>query len=46
MRGWTAPPPHVHHMTFDLAEFLEGIGEQPPRATGATGVRPLAPTAE
>ena len=43
MRGWTAPPPHVHHMTFDLAEFLEGIGEKAPRATG---VRPLAPTAE
>jgi len=43
MRGWTAPPPHVHHMTFDLAQFLEGIGDEPPRATG---VRPLAPTAK
>ena len=26
MRSWAAPPAHVHHMTFDLAEFLEGIG--------------------
>jgi putative hydrolase of the HAD superfamily len=25
MRNWAAPPAHVHHMTFDLAEFLEGI---------------------
>jgi hypothetical protein len=33
-------------MTFDLAEFLEGIEREPPRTTGATGVRPLAPTAE
>jgi putative hydrolase of the HAD superfamily len=31
MRTWTAPPAHVHHMTFDLAEFLETIGGPPPR---------------
>src|SRR5262245_50166034 len=29
MRGWAAPPPHVHHMTYDLAGFLEGIGVGP-----------------
>jgi hypothetical protein len=44
MRSWAAPPAHVHHMTYDLAEFLEGIGRQPVRETGVrgTGVRPLA----
>jgi putative hydrolase of the HAD superfamily len=27
MRSWSAPPLHVHHMTYDLAEFLEqGVG--------------------
>jgi putative hydrolase of the HAD superfamily len=26
MRSWVAPPAHVHHMTFDLTEFLEAIG--------------------
>jgi hypothetical protein len=25
MRSWSAPPPHVHHMTYDLAEFLMGV---------------------
>jgi putative hydrolase of the HAD superfamily len=25
MRSWTAPPAHVHHMTYDLAEFLERV---------------------
>jgi putative hydrolase of the HAD superfamily len=34
MRSWTAPPAHVHHMTFDLAGFLEGIGVQSRRAGG------------
>src|SRR5262245_28575415 len=29
MRSWVAPPPHVHHMTYDLAGFLEGIGAAP-----------------
>jgi putative hydrolase of the HAD superfamily len=33
MRSWTAPPPHVHHMTYDLAQFLEGIRP----AAGASG---------
>ena len=36
MRSWQAPPPHVHHMTFDLLEFLAQIGH--------SGVRPLAAT--
>ena len=25
IRGWLEPPAHVHHMTHDLAGFLEGI---------------------
>ena len=29
MRSWVAPPAHVHHMTYDLAAFLEGIGVRP-----------------
>jgi putative hydrolase of the HAD superfamily len=37
MRSWTAPPAHVHHMTFDLAEFLGAIerpaGGQTPEDT-------------
>ena len=24
IRGWVEPPEHVHHMTHDLAGFLEG----------------------
>jgi putative hydrolase of the HAD superfamily len=31
MRSWAAPPAHVHHMTYDLAEFLETIGGPVPR---------------
>ena len=31
MRRWVAPPAHVHHMTFDLAEFLEQVRGQTPR---------------
>ena len=30
IRGWMAPPAHVHHMTYDLAEFLESVGGQAP----------------
>jgi putative hydrolase of the HAD superfamily len=38
MRSWQAPPPHVHHMTFDLAGFLKGLAP-----VGALmGVSPLA----
>ena len=25
IRAWVEPPAHVHHMTHDLAEFLEGV---------------------
>jgi hypothetical protein len=25
IRAWAAPPEHVHHMTHDLAGFLEGV---------------------
>jgi putative hydrolase of the HAD superfamily len=45
MRSWAAPPTHVHHMTYDLTEFLETIGEQVGVAR-ATAVRPLAQDAE
>ena len=24
VRSWSAPPEHIHHMTSDLTEFLEG----------------------
>ena len=27
IRGWVEPPEHVHHMTHDLAGFLEGVGD-------------------
>jgi putative hydrolase of the HAD superfamily len=26
IRAWVEPPAHVHHMTFDLAGFLKGVG--------------------
>jgi putative hydrolase of the HAD superfamily len=25
IRAWVEPPAHVHHVTFDLAGFLEGV---------------------
>ena len=25
IRAWVEPPAHVHHMTHDLAGFLEGV---------------------
>ena len=36
IRGWVEPPDHVHHMTHDLAGFLEGL----------EGVRPLSAAVE
>jgi putative hydrolase of the HAD superfamily len=42
IRAWTAPPEHVHHMTDDLARFLQALaplgqaslnGSAPPTAT-------------
>ena len=27
IRAWVEPPEHVHHMTHDLAGFLEGSAE-------------------
>ena len=38
IRGWVEPPEHVHHMTRDLAGFLEGLA--------AEGVRPLSTAVE
>jgi putative hydrolase of the HAD superfamily len=35
MRRWVAPPAHVHHMTFDLAEFLEQVARRTSRFGGA-----------
>lgn len=29
MRSWAAPPAHVHHMTFELADFLDQVGCEP-----------------
>jgi putative hydrolase of the HAD superfamily len=37
IRGWLEPPAHVHHMTHDLAGFLEGV-----RTLSENGVRPLS----
>ena len=36
IRAWLEPPEHVHHMTHDLAGFLEGL----------EGVRPLSAAVE
>ena len=35
IRSWVEPPAHVHHMTHDLAGFLEGVSPD-------NGVRPLS----
>ena len=32
IRAWVEPPAHVHHMTFNLAAFLEGLAGTPPVA--------------
>jgi len=37
IRSWVEPPAHVHHMTHDLAGFLEGV-----RPLSDNGVRPLS----
>jgi putative hydrolase of the HAD superfamily len=29
VRSWVSPPPHVHHMTHDLAGFLDGLCPAP-----------------
>jgi putative hydrolase of the HAD superfamily len=38
IRAWVEPPEHVHHMTFDLAGFLDGVA--------VDGVRPLSTAVE
>ena len=38
IRSWVAPPEHVHHMTHDLAAFLDGVRPD--------GVRPLSTTVD
>lgn len=40
IRAWAEPPEHVHHMTFDLAGFLQGITQ------GVAGIRPQSPGME
>jgi putative hydrolase of the HAD superfamily len=35
--GWQEPPEHVHHMTHDLAAFLQGV--RPLSSTGDVGTR-------
>jgi hypothetical protein len=32
IRAWVEPPEHVHHVTFDLAGFLEGVRPLPTQA--------------
>jgi putative hydrolase of the HAD superfamily len=34
MRSWVTPPAHVHHMTYDLAAFLEPLGNPLRRLQG------------
>jgi putative hydrolase of the HAD superfamily len=34
IRAWVEPPAHVHHMTFDLAAFLGGLGGRSPQSLG------------
>ena len=29
IRAWLEPPDHVHHMTHELAVFLDGVGSPP-----------------
>ena len=39
IRAWVEPPEHVHHMTHDLAGFLEGVS--PPSTAPADQTQPL-----
>jgi hypothetical protein len=39
IKAWVEPPEHVHHMTYDLAGFLEGVRPPPPE-----GLANLQPT--
>ena len=45
IRAWADPPEHVHHMTFDLAGFLQGIAPEAAR-NDVTGIRPESPDRE
>src|SRR6195256_4517535 len=40
IRAWVEPPAHVHHVTFDLAGFLEGV--RPLSAASGTSPQPSA----
>jgi putative hydrolase of the HAD superfamily len=40
MRSWAAPPAHVHHMTFDLPEFLGVVAGASPPTLRRTTTRP------
>jgi len=40
IRAWAEPPEHVHHMTFDLAGFLQGITQC------VAGIKPQSPGME
>ena len=39
IRSWVEPPAHVHHMTHDLATFLEGV--RPPSTTVEVNSQPI-----
>ncbi len=36
IRNWAAPPAHIHHMTHDLAGFLQGLRPAVPQANLTT----------
>jgi putative hydrolase of the HAD superfamily len=42
IRGWAEPPAHVHHMTFELATFLEALAGKSPRALNADTMDPAS----
>lgn len=42
IRAWAEPPAHVHHMTFELATFLEGLSGMSPRALNAHTMDPAS----
>jgi len=43
IRAWAEPPEHVHHMTFDLAGFLEGVAGGRAQSTGPHESLPTTP---
>jgi putative hydrolase of the HAD superfamily len=44
IRAWAEPPEHVHHMTFDLAGFLEGVAGSRAQSRGSDESLPTPAT--